>query len=226
MMNCKQFQKEMLDALVAGEPAGPSIAHHGRECPDCRAFGEQQASLLNSIGQGLAGIANSSVPPSLLPAVRNQIQVTQKARRSGLYALASAGVVCALAWAVLALHLWRVATTHDSSPLAKPEVASVVVPDVSTKNPQNRAKLASAIARPRQTRMANHPKVFRSRHLEVIVDRKEARELAHLADSVREKPAWGQGFLRQAPAPPQEMTPLPPIEIAQLKVTALAEEKW
>jgi hypothetical protein len=65
-----------------------------------------------------------------------------------------------------------------------------------------------------------------SPQMEVVFDHREAQGLAHLADSIYQKPAWGRAFLHPAAMPPEEMKTLPPIEIAELKVPPLEDEQW
>jgi hypothetical protein len=60
----------------------------------------------------------------------------------------------------------------------------------------------------------------------VLIDHREAQALASLATAVQQTPEWGTGLLQPAALPPADLKALPAIEIADLKVAPLTEERW
>jgi hypothetical protein len=62
--------------------------------------------------------------------------------------------------------------------------------------------------------------------MEVVMGREEARGLHQLVYSIHQKPALAEGFLRPVALPPDEMKPVPLIEIAELTMSPLADEQW
>ena len=124
-MNCEQIQQEIRDHFAAGEPAIPArLMTHQESCSECRDYFQSHASLFRAIDQGLSSIANSPVPPSLLPAVRARL-AGQPAGHSfrfhgwPLAALATAALVVVFAF------FWHRPTQRDK---AVPDVARVTAP--------------------------------------------------------------------------------------------------
>lgn len=217
-MNCARVQQQIVDSLALRKVVEASAAAHLSDCPECRAFEEEQSLLFGSIDLALTAIANAPVPASLLPAVRSNIQASQK-RPVALYGWLSAGVVAAVACAFL---IARMPHVHPAPGATSTTASTATSATVTQALPKRDAVPLALRTHSRRVQKANHPDMV----AEVLIDRTEAADLGRLADSVRRQPAWGQGLLRQAPLPPEEMKPLAAIEIAQLNVKPLTEEKW
>ena len=218
-MNCARVRQQIVDSLALNEAVEADVAVHLGDCPGCRGFYEEQSLLFVSMDRTLAAIANAPVPPSLLPAVRSSIQAPQN-RPVVLYGwLSAAGAAAVVACAILIAQL-----SHVHAPLnVKPSSVSTTATTTVAPALHASAVVPSVVqTRSRRVEKSNHFDVM----AEVVFDRREAADLARLADSIRQQPAWGQGFLHRAPLPPEEMKPLPAIEIAQLDVKPLSEQKW
>jgi hypothetical protein len=81
-MNCRQYQAQISDALANGsEPLPDQLAAHVDSCSPCWEFHTKQQALFHSIDTELQCLVNQSVPPSLLPVVRDRIGQNVQAHR-------------------------------------------------------------------------------------------------------------------------------------------------
>lgn len=226
-MNCREAQTRISDALTAGTPLRADALAHWESCTACQEFHEERQKLFSALDAGLAIVANRPLPPSLFPRVREQIEVA-KPRRAWFVRWAPAGtalvLVCVVALPLMhrgdrktAANVARTADQKGTETVTKGQLDSMVAPKTST------APRVASTVRPKQA--ATHPR-FVSARTEVLVGNEEARGFNHLVASIRQKPGLGQGFLKAALLPPEEMKPVPLIEIAELRVSPLADEQW
>jgi hypothetical protein len=73
-MSCKEHRQAILDSLAAGVDTLPAaVNQHLPSCTACRDYYEAQSDLFCSIDNAVGLIANSPVPPSLLPTIRTRV---------------------------------------------------------------------------------------------------------------------------------------------------------
>jgi hypothetical protein len=225
-MNCDRARQQITDSLAARALALPAdVAAHWNSCVACQDFYQSQQKLFCSLDAGLRTTANAPVPPWLIPAVHLRIQDTVP-RRAWIHTWLPAGaaavaLLCAVAVPMLHRAERRTASAHARSsdypgnvPLPAGEIQAAV-----RSNPPAAPRVAPVV-RVRRVGPRVRPT---SADMEVMVDKGEARGLDHLVDSIRQKPALGRGFFQAAALPPDEMKPVPLIEIAELRVAPLAE---
>ena len=230
-MLCQHYKEALIEAAASsGEPRGELRAHLDA-CATCRATFKEEQSLFASIDAGLHVTANTEVPASLLPRVRARLDEESAPRRSWLsnwLVLASAAVIVVAFFAARAV--WR---TNDvqrpvelaGKPGAPPQVTPspqnptpVVAPPVE-KNPSSPHQLAIAKDSPA------HEALVRGKNMpEVLVPRDQEVLLAEYSEqwSLRaHAPLLAQNSDATILAPLQ----VAPIQIAELDVKLLAEEK-
>ena len=189
---------------------------HQESCSECRDYFQSHASLFRAIDQGLSSIANSPVPPSLLPAVRARL-AGQPAGHSfrfhgwPLAALATAALVVVFAF------FWHRPTQRDK---AVPDVARVTAP--RTLDPERDTPVIPES--PRRAELRPHPGKQRSSSTlpaevthdepssEVIVLAEEREAFVRFVAEVPENRAAAAGLTRRMP----ENEPI--VEIALLTI--------
>jgi hypothetical protein len=225
-MNCQEVREKICDSLAAGNSAAADVLAHKESCTACQDFYVSQQRLFHSLDAGLHSIANAAVPPSLLPAVRSHIE-NAGPQRAWIYTWLPAGAAVVLLCAIaLPLHRAERRTTslravssaqRGSAPVTEGGMRAAVHPNLPTE--------------PRVRRVGGPGRTaWRSRStsalMEVVVGKEEARGLTHLVSSIHREPALGQGYLRPVALPPDEMKPVPLLEIAELRMSTLADQQW
>jgi hypothetical protein len=141
-MNCQQVQQEMLDRLAAGDAVLPvELLAHQQSCHDCRNYYDKQSALFRSIEQGLGRMANSPVPPSLLPMVRSRLDQRAAARFTWLQGWPVAGLAASALVAAALVLFWH-------RPLripATPEGAHTVAPQQNGTLQRSAAQISSEV---------------------------------------------------------------------------------
>src|SRR5258706_6490442 len=72
-MPCKHYKDALIEAAASGAEPHAELRAHLAECADCRATFEQEQALFSAIEAGLHVTANSEMPGSLLPRVRERL---------------------------------------------------------------------------------------------------------------------------------------------------------
>lgn len=230
-MPCEHYKDALIEAAATGiEPQG-ELRSHLAACALCRAAFAEERALFSSLDAGLHVAANSEVPASLLPRVRARIAEETTATRSWAttwFALAGAA---AMVVAFIAVQTVRranveqklVETTKYSSPpapLIPPRQSEnpIDVPPVSgTSVPQPRVTATKGFASPEALASRNTvPEVLVPRDQEVLVAR-----YAEQWSRRRRAPLLAENSGDTALSPME----VAPIQIAQLDVKLLAEEK-
>jgi len=230
-MLCQHYKEALIEAAAGSvEPQGELRAHL-EGCAACRAAFEQEQSLLASIDAGLHVAANAEVPASLLPRVRARLDEESAPRRiwsTNWLVLASAAAIIVAFFAARAV--WhpnalqmpvQMAGKTIVPPQVKPSSQNripVVAPPVE-KNPSSQHQLAIAKDSPA------HQTLVRGKNMpEVLVPRDQEVLLAEYSEqwSLRaHAPLLAQNSDATILAPLQ----VAPIQIAELDVKLLAEEK-
>ena len=228
-MNCREIQEGIVNHLAAGGdtlPAAP--AAHLRSCGACQAFSSKQAALFSAIDSGLQRMTNEAVPASLLPGVRARMSQAQP--RFAIAAYLAPAAAIAILVLVLSISFWRKETALS------PVASTGGVPAVTPVTPDKAAPSSVAVAHRAANRL-RHPASHRARASvpqsrppaveipEVIVGREEAHGLVLLAKAVSERPLFGRALLQPAPARDEGARALRPLDIPNLQLTPLNEER-
>jgi hypothetical protein len=230
-MPCKDHKSALIEAAASGARPQGDLRAHLDVCVPCRAAFEQEQCLFASIDAGLHAAANADVPASLLPGVRVRLQREPPLSRSWLtnwLVLASAAGVLVTLFAVRAV--WR--TGVERKPVETAGKTSV--PPSVTPAPQNRDPVVVPAAgknsvSQRQFAMAGYSPVpetmVRGKTMpEVLVPGDQEILLAEYAEQWR---LHARPLLLAQDFEATILSPLRvvPIQIAELDVKLLAEEK-
>jgi hypothetical protein len=229
-MPFEHHKDALIEAAATGrEPQGELHAHLDA-CASCRAAFEQEQSLFASIDAGLRAAANPEVPVSLLPRVRARLDEEGLPRRNWVtagFVLASAAAIAVVFFA--ARNVWR--TNFERQPVES--VANKSAPAPVVPSSQGQFPIAPPVkkdsASPPQAPLVKNPvppQALATRNLmpEVLVPRDQEVLLVRYADQWRRQkraPLLAEDSDGTTLAPLQ----VAPIQIAQLDVKLLAEEK-
>jgi len=228
-MNCHCTREQITDTLATGhaELTG-ELTGHVQSCAECRALYAQQAELFHAMDSGLSAMVNEPTPASLLPRVRGRMEETRTSN-PWFYRFLPAAAVLVIA-CVIALPLVRrslrsggVQVTVIPKPSengAEPRPPLAGGPEESMVSPATRALSPHLSARPPAARRPEQ-----TIEVAVLVSSEESQGLLQLAAAVPRSPQWAQAMLHPVELPPSQMEPMKPIEIANLEVQPLSEEK-
>lgn len=227
-MPCEPYQ-DALTAAAAGAPATRALRSHLTSCEVCRTALAEEQALLASIDAGLHTVANTEVPPSLVPSVRVRLQESAPARARWVVPfLVPAAAVLLVALFVAHELRWftRKPSENNSTASATPPQPSAhsQLPSVTAQPPQQSAR-AGAVGASRGPSSAQfspraaHPETFP----EVLVPRDQE---ALLADYAQQWRSHGTIVLAAAPLSDAPVRPMEvaPIQIELLDVKPLADE--
>ena len=221
-MNCKQIQQEILDRLAAGESVLPwELLAHQHSCSLCRRYFESQLALFRSMEQGLGVIANSPVPPSLLPVVRARLDEQATARPFRFFDWPMAALTASALVAVALMLFWY--RPRPVQPAA--EVAYTATPKQSDITQNSTAPIPPEV--PVTTRKTLHHLgkpherstalvAAEAPTLEVVVLAEEREAFSRFIAQVPENPAVVLALTHPAPQAGES-----PVEIASLKIDIL-----
>ncbi len=233
-MPCKHYKDALIEAAASGaEPPGELRAHLAG-CVDCRAALEQEQALFASIDAGLHVAANAEAPASLLPRVRarararlDEESLPRRIWVTNWLVLASASVMVVAFFGARAV--WR------PNAVNQPVVTAVTAPvEHGVTPPQNQGSVAEPIVekevvpKHRLVIANNHPVretlVKGKSKPEVLVPRGQEILLAEYAEhwSLHRRPLLLAQEFDSTILPPLQVAP---IQIAELDVKLLAEEK-
>jgi len=222
-MPCKHYKDALIEAAAGGAEPQDELHAHLAVCTDCRAAFKQEQSLFASIDTGLHVTANAEVPASLFPHVRARLDEESLPRRiwvTNWLVLASAAVMVVAFFAARAV--WR------PNAVNQPVVTAVTAP------PQNQGSVAEPIIE--KEVVPKHELVIANNHPvretlvkgkskpEVLVPRDQEILLAEYAEhwSLHRRPQLLAHEFDSTILPPLQVVP---IQIAELDVKLLAEEK-
>jgi len=220
-MNCKQIQQGILERLAAGESILPlQFLTHQQSCADCRNYYERQIVLFHSMEQGLGRIANSPVPPSLLPVVRARLDGQAAVRSFRLFGWPMAALTTSALVAAAFGLFW-----HRPRPVPPaPEIAQTSTP-IQNSIAQNSTapippeakttrKTPHHVGRPHDRSITSAAAEEATPYVMVLAEEREA--FSRFIAQVPENPAAALALTHPAPQGDES-----PVEIASLKIESL-----
>ena len=229
-MPCEHYKDALIEAAATGAGPQGELRAHLAACAPCRAAFEQEQSLFTAIDSGLRTSANDEVPPSLLPRVRAALDEVATSRRGWTANWLALGAVAALVVVIFgAYSVRRRSSLENRASTAVNASTKKAIPPSPPSQIPNSEPLTNRSSAP-QVRTAFHKNsgpqetLARSPLPEVLIPRDQEVLLAHYAQewSRRKRaPLVAKGADDEALAPLQ----VAPIQIAQLDVKLLAEEK-
>jgi hypothetical protein len=230
-MPCKHFKDALMEAAANGvEPQGDLRAHLAG-CDDCCAAFEQERSLFASIDAGLHVAANAEVTVSLLPRVRARLDEEAAPRRSwatNWLVLASAAVMVAAFFTARAV--WRPNVVRQPVESAGKPVPPLATAPSRNQNPVLVPPVEKNSASQRQDVIAKLPRGHETQAMgkaipEVLVPHDQELLLVEYAEqwSLRKRPLLLAHEFDATILSPLQVAP---IQIDELGVKLLADEKW
>jgi hypothetical protein len=229
-MPCENFQDAIRRAVAGELELEPRLRLHLDVCEECSSAFELEKALFASIDSGIRAVANSEVPPSLLPNVRVRLQEERNAKPGLIISWPSlAGAAAAVCAFVLITTLWQSKTlrTADSQPGNSQTSASALPPRRNPGSPQELAPFKSA-AWP--SMLDDTVKIARPKNVEVItpesqvlVPKDQEALLANYAKELRLKKTGVVVAIDFDIGEPSALQ-VDPIQINPLDVKPLADE--
>jgi hypothetical protein len=230
-MSCESYKEALIQSATLGIESQSELRAHLAACASCRSAYAEEQSLFASIDAGLHKNANAEVPASLLPRVRARLDEEATIHRSWLLNWRSLAGAAAIVAVFFAAHtVWR--TSVKQQPV---EMATKTNPPSPVDSlPQDHNSIAGAtpeqnsVSQPRTSIVRNlvpHATLAaRNPEPEVLVPPDQEVVLARYAEQWRQRkhaPLVVENSDQTILAPLQ----VTPIQIAQLDVKLLAEEK-
>jgi hypothetical protein len=230
-MPCQHYKEALIEAAASGsEPQGELRAHLDA-CANCRAAFEQEQSLFASIDAGLHVTANAELPGSLLPRVRARLEEATAPRWGWVtnkFALGTAAVMVVAFFAARAV--WRPNVVQKPLQTA---VGTSAPPQVTPSQQNHGAVIVSPVEKnavsQREFAIANntppHEMLVKANTApDVLVPPDQEVLLVEYAEQWR---LHKRAPLRAQDAEATVFEPLQvaPIQIAELDVKLLADEK-
>ncbi|HWZ98456.1 MAG TPA: hypothetical protein VN025_11915 [Candidatus Dormibacteraeota bacterium] len=224
-MFCEAYNQSLVDAAAGGKML-PALREHLASCDGCRATFAEEESLFASIDADVRAIANTDVPTTLIPRVHvalNNEHPQQSTFHKWIFAGALAA--CALVVAVtLQLKHHEVPTPNKS--------AGAQAPTLASPRPIESNLSAPPVMRigPRRPNSAESPRSIPSDMppsltAEVLVPGEERDAFAKFLAGEKAVPSKYSTAILPVPEAPRDLAPLPPVEIASLKVLPLKGEE-
>ncbi len=230
-MPCEHYKDALIEAAATGVGPQGALRAHLAACDSCRVAFEQEQSLFTAIDSGLRATASDEVPLSLLPRARAALDEVATSRGGWTANWLALGAVAALVVVMFgAYSVRRRSSLENPVPTAANTSTTKAIPPSPPSQIPNSEPLANRSSAPHiRTAFNKNPvreeTLARSSPLPgVLIPQDQEVLLAHYAQE------WSRR--KRAPlvaesADDQTLAPLQvaPIQIAQLDVKLLAEEK-
>jgi hypothetical protein len=229
-MPCESYKEPLIEAAASGLESPSELRAHLDACASCRMAYAEEQSLFASIDTGLHKNANAEVPASLLTRVRARLDKAATAKpiwTTNWFGLTAATAVAVALFAAQAVWHVRVgqtsmATAGKASPpriIPQPQRPNSVVAAPSRKNSISQSRAAIAKNLVPQEALAS-----RDTGPQVLVPLDQEVVLARYAEQWHQR---RRALLLAENPEDTSLAPLQvaPIQIAQLDVKLLAEEK-
>jgi len=226
-MLCEHYKEALIEAAASDAPLPGDLRAHLGDCGACRAAFEEEQALFASIDGGLRVTANAEVPASLLPRVRARLDETEAGPNrpwvTNWLVLASAAVLVGAFFSARAV--WR--TNVARNPVVTAVKPNVISPEKH--EPTVAPPVEQNFGSQRQVAVVSRPSVYKTAirtesKPEVLVPKDQEVLLMEYAEQWR---AHKHPLLLAQGLDATILTPLQvaPIQIAELDVKLLAEEK-
>ena len=225
-MTCEKYRDALIDAAAAGGPLEGKLAGHLEQCPQCRATLERERQLFSAIDDTLRVRMSERPGAGFRAGVHAQVSKGAQPRSgwSPLWALAGA----ALALVLIAMaHPW----VRPRRPPGEGDLKGLAIRAEQGPGVAQSARMASEGSEVRG-RGARHfmkqPVAQRAadREPQVLVPPDEAKAFAQFVARVARRDEVTEAFVSPAADENDELSEIPPVEIAYLQLKPLVWEKW
>ena len=222
-MLCEHKKSALTEAAATGQvPA--SLQAQLASCESCRTVFAEEQALFAAVDLGVRAAANAEISTSLVPRLRNAVDVQRVAAPSRLFAWSSLAAACAVA--AVAIFLVRLPHTSTSPvvtipmPVASEPQSSAQSLQPVVSDPRVRATVPAtsrAAARPVVLQAKAGPKHFNEPRVIVPPDEREAYQ-QFIAVLQRDEGIARALAAPQPANPPNASMAAAPLEIANLKI--------
>jgi hypothetical protein len=219
-MNCKEYQRRIVDELASNEAlSAHEVIGHRAACAGCAQFYDEQAALFSRIDAGMRSLANEEVDATLLPKVRQALLAEPQRSAVPVWGYALVATACALI--LFLAHTYRrpaEGTLRAERPTAQMSASSA-----------GNTGLAEGAARPRDgVRPANNflrkaaPAKSRVENeapapdLQIVVSEEERRAFVRWVAALPKQHDALEVLTKPVPSKPEQ-----PIEIALMKLDSV-----
>lgn len=224
-MPCQHHKDTLIEAAANGSEPQGDLSSHLACCADCRAAFEQEQALFASIDAGLQAVANSEVPASLLPRVRDSLEEAPALQRRWMQPLIFASVS-----AGIALLIFLMGRPYHTVPENVANQGPIVVPTPVTSGADTNPRQISPADIQIAATGANHSQGARSSTLrrsaasskpEVVVPPDERVALARFVATLNERNDVATASLATAPGKKDARLSVEPLQIADMEIKPL-----
>lgn len=220
-MSCEHHKDALIEAAATAVAREGELRAHLSECASCRAAFDEEQSLFAAIDSGLHAVANTPVPPSLLPSVRARLDGAVAARQwwnSSCFGLAGAALVAAVLLVTVSIRQNNVRTPPINSAANQPVVPSIV-PSTKPRLPTGPLKKADSVSHPHvlaaKISVMAKELVVRESTPEILVPRDQEVLVASYAQQ------WNSRKRAPLVAGNVDSTVIAPIEVAPIQIDEL-----
>ena len=220
-MTCEKYREALIEGAATGGELEGSLANHLNGCTQCRARLQHEQWLFAAIDDALRTKVNERPRSGFLACVRTQVskEGLPKSRWSPVWALA--GAALALALIAVAHPGARPARTLNTPTIsARQSLESAQSGRGSTEDSDARGRVRQHLTKQAVTRRAAR------REPEVLVPPDEGKAFAQFVARLGRRDEVAQAFVSPAADENNELSQMPPVEIARLQLKPLVWEKW
>lgn len=220
-MPCESYREALREAVAADAAPSSQLRLHLDVCSSCRAAFDEESQLFAAIDSGLRMAANTEVPASLIPRVKESLKESAAPRFSWIPAFA---VIAASAAIVIALIYVRGAGRGDAKHISPaPAAVRVEAPRETSSIPLS----ASSLEKRARSAKLKAPRAIESatsipvQPVAVIVQAGQKQAIDALLLSLRHGQVKGEVLLAEKPDQPLRELEVSPLAIAPIELESL-----
>jgi hypothetical protein len=222
-MPCENYREALREIVAADAVPSSQLRLHLDVCPSCRAAFDEESQLFAVIESGLRMAANTEVPASLIPRVKEKLNESAAPRFSWIPAFA---VIAASAAIVIALIYVRDARRGDAEHISPaPAAVRVEAPRETSSIPLS----ASSLEKRARSAKLKAPRAIESatsipvQPVAVIVQAGQKQAIDALLLSLRQGQVKGEVLLAEKPDQPLRELEVSPLAIAPIELESLPD---
>ena len=220
-MPCESYREALRETVAADAVPSSQLQLHLDVCPSCRAAFDEESQIFAAIDSGLRMAANTEVPASLIPRVKEKLNESAASRFSWIPAFA---VIAASAAVVIALIYVHGAGRGDAERISPaPGAVRVVAPRETSSVPLSASSLEKRApsARLKSPRTIESATQVPAEPVAVIVQAGQKQAIDALLLSLRRGQVRGEVLLSEKPDQPLRELEVSPLAIAPIELESL-----
>jgi hypothetical protein len=223
-MPCESYKNALSEAAARaalgstpGSTISSALRSHLDFCADCRAFLDQEQALYASIDEGLRIVANTEVPPSLIPSVRARLS-EQPYRRRWILAPATVAVAASL---LIALVLARVGNRTPKPTTTSVQSAVNAPSHEAVTGTRDRDNATPSVAKSAATRHGLQRRSTQPAEPVVLIPPGQEKVVALLIAGLRRGEIDGEVLMAERSVSPVDDLQIPALSVAPLELKPL-----